>query len=80
MTAKVTIQGLKGVPQLAHAVYDFAKDGGVFGAGNEINLFDLAADTIVHDLWFEVETTVTGGASTIEVGVTGGDTDSIVKQ
>jgi hypothetical protein len=78
--AKVTVQGLKGVKQLAHAVYDFAKDGGAFGAGNEINLFKLSADSIVHDFWLEVETAPLGGASTLEVGITGGDTDGIITQ
>jgi hypothetical protein len=81
MTAKVTINGLKGVKQVAHAVYDFAKDGGAFGAGNEINLFDLSANTIVHDFWAEVETAPTSlGLATVEVGVTGGDTDSVLAQ
>lgn len=78
--AKVTVSGIKGRPQVYHAVYDFEVDGGTNGAGNEIDLFTLSADTIVHDMWAEVETAVVGTLSTIEVGVTGGDTDSIIKQ
>lgn len=79
--AKAYAQGIKGVKRTAHVVYDFSKDGGTFGGGNEIDLITLAANTIVHDVWFEVETAVTSaGAATVEVGVTGGDTDGIVKQ
>ena len=78
--SKVTVQGLKGTKQVAKATYDFATDGGTFGAGNEIDLFSLAANIIVHDAWFEVETAVVGTLSTLEVGITGGDTDSIIKQ
>lgn len=78
--SKVTIQGLKGTRQVAHAVYDFSKDGGSFGGGNEIDLFKLSAGMIVHDFWLEVEEAVVGTLSTLEVGITGGDTDSIVKQ
>jgi len=79
--AKVTVQGLKGVKQLAHAIYDFAKDGGTFGGGNEINLFKLSADSIVHDFWCEVEAApISLGGATLEVGITGGDTDGIMTQ
>lgn len=79
--AKVTVQGIKGVKQVAHAIYDFSKDGGTFGGGNEIDLFKLSADSIMHDFWLEVETAPTSlGGATLEVGITGGDTDSIITQ
>ena len=71
-----TVRGLKGRKQIYHAVYDFSVDGGTHGAGNEIDLFALKAGSIIHDFYIEVETAVaSGGAATIEVGVTGGDTD-----
>jgi hypothetical protein len=78
MTAKTSVKGIKGKTQLAHAVYDYSLDGGATGA---IDLFSLPANTIVHDCWFEVETAPTSGASaTIEVGITGGDTDGFIAQ
>ena len=78
MTAKTTVKGIKGKIQTAHACYDFSKDGGTAGA---IDLFSLPANTIIHDCWFEVETALTsGGLATVEVGVTGGDTDGFITQ
>lgn len=78
MTAKTAVKGIKGKTQLGHAVYDFAIDGGTAGA---IDLFSLPANTIVHDCWYEVETALTsGGSATVEVGVTGGDTDGFIAQ
>jgi hypothetical protein len=78
--SKTTIKGVKGRKEIYHAIYDFSSDGGSFGAGNEIDLFDLKSGTIIHDGWFEVETAVVGDSSTLEVGVTGGDTDGIFSQ
>lgn len=78
MTAKTAVKGIKGKTQLAHAVYDYAIDGGAVGA---IDLFSLPANTIVHDAWYEVETALgSGGLATVEVGVTGGDTDGYFTQ
>lgn len=78
MTAQVAVKGIKGKLDMAHAVYDFAKDGGAVGV---IDLFSLPANTIVHDCWCEVETALTsGGAATVEIGVTGGDTDGMIAQ
>jgi len=77
--AKTDVQGIKGRKQIYHAVYDFAKDGGV--DDTPIEMFALAANTIVHDFWHEVETSVTSaGSATLEVGLTGGDTDGILTQ
>jgi len=74
--AKTTVRGLKGRKQVYHAVYDFSADGGTFGAGHEIDLFELKSGTIIHDFWLEVEEALTSaGAATAEVGITGGDTD-----
>lgn len=78
MTAKCTVKGIKGKSQLAHAVYDFSKDG---GAVSVIDLFKLSANTIIHDCWYEVEEALTsGGSATVEVGITGGDTDGYIAQ
>ncbi len=76
--AKVDVQGIKGRKQIYHAVYDFSKDGGV--KDTAIEMFGLAANTIIHDAWFEVETAIEGTSSTIEMGLTGGDTDGIFAQ
>jgi len=77
--AKVDVKGIKGRKQIVHALFDFSKDGGAFGAGNEIDLFKFAAGTIIHDMWLEVETAVeSAGLATMEVGVTGGDTDAFM--
>ena len=76
--AKVDVKGLKGKRLVAHAVYDFAVDGGV--KDTALDLFDLEAGTIIHDFWLEVETAVVGTTSTLEVGVTGGDTDGFFAQ
>jgi hypothetical protein len=66
----LTHRGLKGTKEVIHEVYDFSKDGGAIGT---INIFKLAAKSIVHDFWFEVETALTSGASaTVEVGYAGG--------
>ncbi len=74
--AKTTVRGLKGRKQIYHAVYDFSADGGAHGAGNEIDLFELKSGTIIHDFWLEVETSIlSAGSATLEVGITGGDTD-----
>jgi hypothetical protein len=74
----VTLKGLKGVKSLAHSVYDYSVDGGVAGA---FDLFELPANTIVHDLWYEVETALnSSGLATVEVGITGGDTDGFITQ
>lgn len=75
---KTTVRGLKGRKQIYHAIYDFSVDGGVKDVA--IDLFDLKAGTIIHDFWAEVETAVVGTSSTIEVGVTGGDTDGYLTQ
>jgi hypothetical protein len=78
MTQSVDLKGIKGKVQIAHNVYDFAKDGGTAGA---YNLFDLKANTIVHNFWYEVETALTsGGLATVETGITGGDTDGFITQ
>lgn len=78
MSSKVAVKGIKGKSQVAHAVYDFAKDGGAIGV---INIFDLPANTIVHDCWFEVEEALTsGGSATLELGENGGDTDGFIAQ
>jgi len=76
--AKVDVSGLIGHKQLFHAVYDFSVDGGV--KDTAIDLFALGANTIIHDFWLEVETAVVGTSSTLEVGITGGDTDGIFTQ
>lgn len=77
--SKTTIKGIKGREQLYHAVYDFSVDSGT--AATPIDLFTLSANSIVHDFWLEVETLCTsGGAATLEVGVTGGDTDGVIAQ
>lgn len=74
----VALKGIKGRTQLAHEVYDYSKVGGLAGA---YNLFTLPANTIIHDCWYEVETAAdSGGLATIEVGVTGGDTDGFITQ
>lgn len=79
--AKVDVKGIKGRKNIVHAFYDFSKDGGTFGAGNEIDLFKFAAGTIVHNMWLEVEEAVESlGLATLEVGVTGGDTDAFMAQ
>lgn len=78
MTQVVDLKGIKGKIQIAHNVYDFSKDGGVAGA---FNLFELKANTIVHNFWYEVETALaSGGLATVEVGITGGDTDGFITQ
>ncbi len=76
--AKTDVSGIKGRKQLYHAVYDFNVDGGA--KDSAIELFSLKANTIVHDFWMEVENAVVGSSSTIEVGITGGDTDGIFGQ
>ena len=79
--AKTTVRGLKGRKQIYHAVYDFSVDGGVHGAGNEIDLFELKSGSIIHDFYIEVETSIlSAGSATFEVGVTGGDTDGYFTQ
>lgn len=76
---KVTVSGLKGVKKLFHNVYDFSKDGGVDDTA--MSLFGLKADIIIHDAWYEVEIApLSAGAATVEVGITGGDTDGIFVQ
>jgi hypothetical protein len=76
--SKLVVKGIKGKPEMFHAVYDFAVDGGTAGAKD---IFTLLAGTIVHDCFYEVETTVTsGGSATLELGLTGGDTDGFVAQ
>jgi hypothetical protein len=78
MTAKVTVKGIKGKTQLAHAVYDFSVDGGAVGV---LDLFSIPANNIVHDFWAEIEEAPTsGGSATLEVGITGGDTDGYLAQ
>ena len=77
--SKLKLQGIKGCKQLGHVVYDFDKDGGAFGT--PIDLFELSANTIVHDFWCEVETAPASlGLATLEVGITGGDTDAVIAQ
>ena len=76
---KVVCSGLKGAKQIAHSVYDFSKDGGANAVA--MTLFQLKADSIIHDAWYEVETApLSAGAATLEVGITGGDTDGIFAQ
>jgi hypothetical protein len=78
MTAKTTVKGIKGKTQLAHAVYDYSVDAGAIGT---VDLFSIPANSIVHDFWFEVETALTSsGLATVEVGITGGDTDGFITQ
>jgi len=76
---KVVCSGLRGVKQVFHSVYDFSKDGGVDDTA--MSLFDLKANMIIHNAWYEVETApLSAGAATLEVGITGGDTDGIFVQ
>jgi hypothetical protein len=77
--SKATIQGLIGTKQVKKVTYDFAKDGGA--NATPIDLMTLSENTILHDFWFEVETQpVSAGAATLEVGITGDDTDGAMKQ
>lgn len=77
--AKTFISGSKGVIETSRATYDFSVDGGALN--QEIDLFKIAANGIIHNFWFEVENAVTSLASaTLEVGVTGVDTDAIIVQ
>lgn len=73
----LTYRGLKGTKEVVKETYDFSKAGGALGA---IDLFKFPAKTIIHNMWYEVETAVTsGGSATVEVGYSGG-TPNLLKQ
>jgi hypothetical protein len=71
-----TIKGLRkaGAPlnnqlTVAHAVYDFAVDG---GAATDYNLIEIDGDCVLHRWWAVVETAVAStGSATIGAGYTG---------
>ncbi len=75
----VTVKGIKGRKAIAHSVYDFSVDGGAFDV--PFDLFKFLKNAVVHDLWYEVEEELlSAGAATMELGITGGDTDGLITQ
>jgi len=73
---KTVAGGFSNEVEVVKVVYDFAKDGGATGA---LEILEAQDDLVILNFYVVGKTTCTsGGSATLDVGISGGDTDILL--